>query len=34
MDISLVLVPVDFSDCATNAFKYAKKMAFSWKAEL
>ena len=34
MDISLVLVPIDFSDCATNAFKYAKKMAFSWKAEL
>jgi nucleotide-binding universal stress UspA family protein len=34
MDISLVLVPVDFSDCATNAFKYAKKLAFSWKAEL
>ena len=34
MDISLVLVPIDFSDCATNAFKYARKMAFSWKAEL
>ncbi|MEA3384905.1 MAG: universal stress protein, partial [Thermodesulfobacteriota bacterium] len=34
MEISLVLVPVDFSDCAINAFKYAKKIVFPWKAEL
>jgi len=34
MEISLVLVPVDFSDCAANAFRYAKKIASLWKAEL
>ncbi len=33
MDISLVLVPVDFSDVATSALQYAKKMGPSWKAE-
>nr|HDM99716.1 universal stress protein [Deltaproteobacteria bacterium] len=34
MEISLILVPVDFSDCAANAFSYGKKIASSWKAEL
>ncbi len=33
MDISLVLVPVDFSDSAVSALKYAKKMGPLWKAE-
>jgi universal stress protein A len=34
MEISLVLVPVDFSDCSANALRYAKKMTDLWKAEL
>ena len=34
MEISLVLVPVDFSDCSANALRYAQKIASSWKAEL
>jgi len=34
MEISLILVPIDFSDCAANALNYGKKIASSWKAEL
>jgi len=34
MEISLVLVPVDFSDCSVNAIRYARKIVSSWKAEL
>ena len=34
MDISLVLVPVDFSDCAANALQYAKEITSSWGAKL
>ncbi len=34
MDISLVVVPVDFSDCAKSALRYAQKLAPVWGAEL
>ncbi len=34
MNISLALVPVDFSDCALNALKYAAKLVSSKGAEL
>ncbi len=33
MDISLVLVPVDFSDSAVSALQYAKSVASLWKSE-
>ncbi len=34
MDISLLLVPIDFSECSANALEYAKKFAAGLKAEL
>jgi len=34
MNISLVLVPVDFSDCAAHALAYARQLAAACKAEL
>ncbi len=34
MDISLLLVPIDFSECSANALEYAKKFATGLKAEL
>lgn len=34
MDISLILVPIDFSECSANALEYAKRFATKLKAEL
>ncbi len=33
MDISLVLIPVDFSEAAVVAVQYAKSMASAWKCQ-
>lgn len=33
MELSLVMVPVDFSECAANVMRFAKDMAPVWKAE-
>ena len=34
MNISLILVPTDFSECALNSLQYAARMAEMYKAEL
>lgn len=34
MKTSLVLVPVDFSDCSANALAYAREIAPKWNAKL
>ncbi len=34
MDVSLILIPTDFSDCAINSMNYAKKMAERFHAKL
>lgn len=34
MDISLILIPVDFTECSANALSYGKKLAPLLKAEL
>ncbi len=33
MNISLILIPVDFSDCAAEGIKYAKKLMGKFSAE-
>lgn len=34
MDISMILIPVDFSDCALAGLNYAKEFAAIWKADI
>lgn len=34
MNISMIMVPIDFTDCATSGFLYAVEMARLWKAEI
>ncbi len=34
MNISLILIPIDFSDCAKSALRYAQKIAPIWNAKL
>ncbi len=34
MDISLILVPTDFSDCAMNSLNYARQLAQKFDAKL
>lgn len=34
MAISMILVPIDFSDCSATALSYAIKMAAIWNAEI
>ncbi|MDA8163194.1 MAG: universal stress protein [Desulfobacteraceae bacterium] len=34
MDISMILIPVDFSDCALIGLNYAKELTKKWQAEL
>ncbi|MEZ0329639.1 MAG: universal stress protein [Dissulfuribacterales bacterium] len=34
MAISMILVPIDFSDCSATALSYAIKMAATWSAEI
>lgn len=34
MNISLILIPVDFTDCSENAIYYAKFLKQMWNAEL
>ncbi|MGB9711651.1 MAG: universal stress protein [Dissulfurimicrobium sp.] len=34
MEISMILIPVDFSDCAKNSIIYAKNFVKIWKADV
>lgn len=34
MEISMILIPIDFSDCAINSLNYAREFAPIWKADI